>query len=345
MADVIKGINGRVEMNGTCYLCRRMGELSSEHIIPQCLGGVVSERLYCARCNSTSGHEIDAELAKQFGRYATLLGIRRERGRNQPTSVVCEDSGLRLTFDGKTLARETPVVRIDKDDAGRVLAFEIAGRSREECESILGGICRKYSIDPALAKSERIEQPAQEVSDEIVIDNQAIRRAIAKIAYGFASSRLPAKLILAESFSPIRDFVLGKAEVSLASPNFVHGEFMLDNTRPLHKVHISLNRRDRLVAGYVALFGTFRYTVLLSGSLNSEVEWPAIDYTYDPVSQRDVPMNLNFRAPHLNRDQVLHPKQSCQQVGDALQRGMDMMQGYIAGLEEVSIEMVGSKGK
>jgi hypothetical protein len=80
-------------MSNRCYLYLNAQELTSEHIIPQCLGGVLDAKIYCATCNNACGHEIDVALAQQFARYAILLQIGRERGQNQPFTIVSEDPG------------------------------------------------------------------------------------------------------------------------------------------------------------------------------------------------------------------------------------------------------------
>lgn len=330
-------------MSHRCYLCGNAAELSSEHIIPQCLGGILSAEIFCVACNSACGHAIDVELARQFGRYATLLQIGRERGQNQPFTIVSEDTGLRLRFDGEIIRREKPEVRIDKDASGRVKEVEVIARSEKELKSIFEGIAQKHNIDPTLGAFDCVEHPAPEASHEFVLDNPTIHRAIAKIAYGFACIKLPANLILAEPFNRIREFILGREAPPLVSSNYAHGDFMVDNIRPLHKIHLSLNRKDRLAIGYVALFGTFRYTVLLSESVDGEVEWPAIDYTYDPVTQHEVPANLRFQAPRLTKEDVVHPKQSRKQVLDSLQKGQQVLVEYSPALQEISVEAISGK--
>ena len=331
-------------MKGICYLCGMKTTLSSEHIIPQCLGGVLKASLYCPSCNSECGHDVDSELARQFGRYATLLQIARERGENQPFTIVSDENGLKFRCDGKMITRADPVVRIDQDDSGKIKAVEVLARNEEELRSIFQSIAKKYNIDPALMIFEQVETPPPVGSHDFVLDNPLIHRSIGKIAYGFACSRLPQNIVLSKAFEAIRHFILGENEESLTSSNFAHGSFMVDNRRPLHKVHLCLNRRERLLGGYVVLFGTFRYTVLLSETLDSGVEWPAIDYTYNPVTQREVVGNLNFIAPDLTREEFVAPKQTKEQVLRALQRGQDVIVAHSPMLGGVSVEAIGKNG-
>lgn len=330
-------------MHRVCFICRRETELTSEHIIPQCLGGVLTAPLYCAECNGACGHEIDIELANHFGRYATLLCIRREHGDNQPFEIHVEESGLRLRCDGRSLFRVRPEVRIEKDSDGTLTEAEIIARSERELRTIFKGIGRRYNIEPNIGAIEPEANPAPTAAyHEFVIDNELIRRAVAKIAYGFACVRLPADSVLAEEFNAVRNFIRGRFAARIASANYVAGDFMVDNHRPLHKIHLRLERKNQILVGYVALFGTFRYTVLLAEGLRTDVEWPGIDYTYNPVTQQEVLGNDNFLAPSIGRECVIAPRNSQQQVLQALERGQNMIAEHSPAIEAVRVEEIGA---
>lgn len=323
-----------------CYLCVKSAELTSEHIIPQCLGGVLAAPIFCAKCNSEAGLKLDAELAKHFGRYATLLNVKRERGKNQTFRITDEKTGMNLVTDGVSIARQDPIVRVEKDANGKIVEIEVIGRSEAEREQIFQGLAEKHNFDLALVESEYVENPAPSASHEFVIDTPELHRAIAKIAYGFACTKLPAETIFDKGFDAIRGYISNSSEMSLAHSNYAHGNFMVDGHRPLHKIHLSINRGNPLIVAYVTLFGTFRYTVLLSDSFNSDIEWPGIDYTYNPATQQEVPTNLNFKAPALTKDQVVSPKQSMQQVSVALQKGQEVIADHSQILEGVDVEVV-----
>lgn len=321
-------------MIDTCFICCKKKELSLEHIIPQCLGGTLKKRLYCTKCNSKLGHDIDVELARNFGRYATLINVGRERGKNQPFNVVDENSGLPLRFDGKKFSRTKPDIKKDKNSKGELEGIKITARSQQERNKIFCKIAKKYNIDLSLVFSEEVENPVSSSLDEFVLDNRSIHTAVAKIAYGFACWKLPNDIVLSASFSNIRKHLKGESEEQLVSSNYEHGDFMTDNIRPLHKIYLSFNRSDGLVIGYVALFGVFRYTVLLSDTYSSEVEWSGIDYTFHPISQQEVPTNLNFVAPKLKREQVINPIQRHEKILQALQRGMKVIAEHSGGVLE-----------
>lgn len=329
-------------MRGICYLCGRENNLTVEHVIPQCLGGVLSQPLYCNKCNGATGHNIDAELAKQFGRYATILCISRDRGQNQPFEMYTEGSDLLLRCDGRNLSRVEPVVRIETTSEGKLSEAEVIARSKAELQNIFKGISARYNIDPQVDVVEPIENPAPTAYHEIVIDNPKIRRAVAKIAYSFACLRLPPALVTSSAFAAIREFILGSSGASLACANYVAGDFMIDNQRPLHKLHLKLERENGLLIGYVALFGTFRYSVLVAEGVRSDVAWPGIDYTFNPVTQREVRGNEDFVAPSIGKENAIAPKNSRQQVLQALNRGEKVIAAHSPIINDVWVEENGA---
>jgi hypothetical protein len=327
-------------MNGTCFLCGTETKLTREHIIPQCLGGTLEDELYCKECNEGCGHEVDAELARQFGPNATLLQVARARGVNQPFEFITDNGKLKLRCDGKSITRADPVVRTEKDEKGRLKAAEVIARSEEEQRAIFNGLAKKYGINPVQGLFEMVENPPPAGYHEFELDNPLIHRAIGKIAYGFTCLRLPRKLVLSAAFDPIRKFILGNQADRLASSNYSHGDFMVDNQRPLHKIHLSLNRNARVLTGYVALFGTFRYTVLLSEELFSDLEWRGLDYTYNPVTEMTIEGNDNFAAPALTREEIVMPRNARDEVLRALQRGQEIIAEHSAALDSVLVEAV-----
>ena len=85
------------------------------------------------------GQEVDIELAKNYGRYATLMNVGRERGENQPFTVIDENTGLALKFDGKQFSREKPEINMNKNPDGKLEGVEITARSEKELNEIFKG--------------------------------------------------------------------------------------------------------------------------------------------------------------------------------------------------------------
>ena len=324
--------------NGICFSCCKSKRLTEEHIIPQALGGRLSACIYCKDCNDQFGKEIDRELLKRIGFFGTALGIKRARGKNQPYDVTSVKNGTKLTFDGKRFARKKPIVKIEKE-GNKVKSVDIRARTEEELKNLSAKISKKYSLTDEIKPFAEYHPGPTETVAELVFDNPLIRRCVSKMAYSLVCTKLPSDVVLADSFDEIRNYIRFGSPTDLATANYAHTSFMTDDIRPLHKVHISLNRRKCLVIGFVSLFGTFRYTALLSRNLKSSLDWPGLDHTIDPVTSKFVIGNPNFRAPELGVDGVLFPKHSKKLVLGELEKGHKIIERYVKDHEFLRIEI------
>jgi hypothetical protein len=70
----------------------------------------------------------------------------------------------------------------------------------------------------------------------------------------------------------------------------------------------------------------------------SSLEWPSLDYTYDPVATRILEGNPHFRAPKISENQVLRPKQSKEFVREELLKCHKILENYIPGYQFLDIE-------
>ena len=323
-----------------CFACKEFCVLTKEHIIPQALGGRLKAYLYCEVCNKNFGKGIDSEITKQFGYIATLLKIKRERGNPQHFEVVDVNKGISLVFDGETLSRKDPTVNVKPDIDGKKLkSADIAARSKEELEKIAGSIQERYDVPGGIKTFQEFHPGPTDTKHEITIDNTLIRRAITKIAYSLLCIKIPPDIILSSEFEKVRVYIKEGARSDLACANFVHTQFMTDYIRPLHKIHVSLNRNDGIVVGYVSLFGTYRFTVLLSDSFFSRFEWPGLDYTFDPVRREKAFSDPRFRAPDITKEDILRPKQSLEFVQSELNKGQKVVESYVDNYEFLGSEL------
>ena len=124
---------------GICYSCCETERLTEEHIIPQALGGKLSELIYCKGCNDQFGKEIDAELIKNIGFFGTALNIKRIRGNNQPYEVTSVKNGTKLAFSGEDFRRKKPIVKI-KRDGETIKSVDVRARTKSELHQIGYGV-------------------------------------------------------------------------------------------------------------------------------------------------------------------------------------------------------------
>lgn len=300
-----------------------------EHIIPQAIGGKLKARLYCKACNDSFGEVLDDELSKQFGWIGTLLNIKLERSKVRPYEVKDLKTGTKLLFDGKSLKRKTPVVKIGPKDSKKLNFVDVTARSEQELKRICSSIQKRYDVPGGIETFQDVYPGPTDTERVIMINNALLRRAVSKIAYGFTCTKLPESVIFSSVFEAIRQYIKTSDGPTLACANFLHTQFMTDRVRPLHKIHIALNRSQELLVGYVSLFGIYRFTVLLTEGFKSKLEWPDLDYTFDPVRQKQVFGNDNFRAPQLTKENILHPRQSKALVTIDLDRGHKVIESYV----------------
>ena len=310
-----------------CFCCCKSKKLSEEHIIPQALGGKLVARIYCQSCNSEFGKGIDAELINSIGFLGTALNIKRVRGKSQPYDVALTKDGTKLTFNGKEFKRKKPIVKIEKN-GGKIKYVDVRARSESEVKKIFSNIKKKYDLPDVTNYFKENHPGPTDTVTEFVFDNEKIRRCVAKTAYSLLCVKLLPSQIFTSAFEEIRDYIRHGGRTDMATANFTHTDFMTDYIRPLHKIHISMNRQKNIIIGFICFFGTFRYTVLLSKDYKSVFEWPGLDYTFDPVTSKEIFGNPNFRAPELEINEVLSPKHSKQLVLKNIAMGFKILENY-----------------
>lgn len=326
-------------MNGKCFVCENPCVLTEEHVIPQALGGRLKANLYCKSCNGNLGKGIDSEIAKQFGHIATILKIKRERGNPQPFAVVpIGKEKNKLIFDGETLSQKDPIVKIELESDGKKLkSADITTRTQNELKKIRSSLEKKYEVTGESKTFQELHPGPTDACHDFE-DNTLIRRAVTKIAYSLLCVKIPENIIFSSAFEVVRAYIKDGHGTDMACANFVHTQFMTDYMRPLHKIHISLKRNDKVVVGYVSLFGIFRFTVLLSDSFISQFVWPGLDYTFDPVRRQEIFCRDFFRAPTITKENILRPKQSQEFDQNELIKGYKVLESYVDNFEVLRCE-------
>ena len=327
-------------MTCVCFACKENKVLTKEHVIPKALGGRLKEKLYCKVCNENFGKGIDAEIAKQFGHIATLLKIKIENGSTQPFKVEDINNRITLVFNGEAFSRKDPIIKLESENDSKILkSADITARSKKELNNKIDQIKQRYQVTGEIKTFEDIHPGPTETKYEITIDNTLLRRAVTKIAYSLLCIKAPMKLVLEPAFDEVREYIKDGAGPDLACANFINTQFMTDYIRPLHKIHIVLNRRNKLAVGYVSIFGIYRFTILLSSKFSSCLEWPGLDFTFDPVQREEVLGNERFRAPDITVENILHPRQSKEFVEQELNRGQKVIESYVENYEVLRTEL------
>jgi|WetSurMetagenome_2_1015567.scaffolds.fasta_scaffold23708_2 uncharacterized protein len=290
---------------GTCYLCKKENvPLTKEHIFPQCLGGKLTGKIYCKECNSKTGKEIDIELANNFGIFATFMDIKRERGENKPYIVkdVSNNQKIKIYPDGSAIKQ----FNVNLSECLEGAIYHMNGGKQKDIENKTKELENKFGKDNIKILYNEINQSNILVEMTSYISNDVVCRAIAKIAYSFACVKLPKDIVLSQPFDNIREYILGKTGLQLVSLNYENTDFMTDNRRPLNKIHLSFNRQEKTIIGYVAIFGVFRYSILVAENINFKLILPVLDHTLNPLTGEILDQSI-IQAPIISKNEVINP--------------------------------------
>ena len=221
------------------------------------------------------------------------------------------------------------MVKVVSKDGNKLDFADVTARSEKELKRICTSIQKRYNIPGDMKTFQDVHEGPTEAERIMMIDNALLRRAVSKIAYGFTCIKLPESVIFSSAFEAVRKYINASDKPALACANYIHTKFMTDYVRPIHKIHVALNRNRGLLVGYVSLFGIYRFTVLLAENFKSELEWPDLDYTFDPVRREQVVGNENFRVPQLTKENILHPRQSKEFIQSELDKGHKIIGNYV----------------
>lgn len=287
---------------GQCVLCENTITVETdleEHLIPNALGGrkKVSGFL-CGKCNSTTGHRWDAQLAAQLLPLCLLMDIFRERG-EPPRLKVETTTGERLTIGPSgTLSLSTPEFVARPLPSGRT-HYRFKARTMSEARRMVMDLKRKHpeiDVDATLASAQMVETyPQGAVGHNLGIGGELAGRSMVKscVAWAFACG------IDWSACKP----AIGYLRSPLNSPCFgyYHDTDLVEGRPmgvPLHCLAVDADPATGLILAYGEFFGFHRFVCLLG----EEYQGPAIRKTYaiDPRTGNE--LGLSVRIPFSHED-------------------------------------------
>lgn len=294
-------------MTKFCALCRtsltKLNNDSNEHIIPQAIGG--RKRVHnflCRSCNNDTGRMWDKELCDQLKPFCTMLGVKRQKGENQPVPMRgVDDKEFVLNSDAslsiphairrvRALSDQTEVIIETKsiEEARNILVQEVTarpGRSDLNVEEILAN---------ATFPQDHMQAPLR-MSLPLFLSGEGAGRSIVKscLALAYRSG------LSVDDCENARRYLEGTGEICFGHYN----ETDLVKNRPVgicfHTVCVSGDPTKGLILGYVEYFGYQRIVVLLSDNYNGETF--AICYAIDPASGEELDLDV---ALDFSRDAI-----------------------------------------
>jgi len=252
-----------------CYACGDAltgASASLEHIIPNAVGGVLaSRRLLCVACNNKLGHEVDKDLCNYVAPLGVLIGVRRDAGNGRAVQIQRAD-GTVVLLDHEGRMR-TPRPKFVERETDRGVDITVTAATKREAEKTFAGLQRKWgkkfrnvSRDPV---SESIVEVDERMHFTLETGGPATNRAIAKIALGYylhigGDAAFVAGMI---------DYVRSGLRAGAVDAGWYAGPAPLaaeGDASLRHVVAVRGSASDGRLLGYVELFGSLHFAVVLA---------------------------------------------------------------------------------
>ena len=292
-----------------CYLCGK--ELtdknsSSEHIIPNALGGKLTAKILCKKCNSDLGSSFDGCLAKSLEWFSCKVNHGRSRGTVQPVKVNI-DGITALSLPGGDY-EGTKVEKVEDNHYQiHALGKNACSQAKKKAKEIILKSAKKYNwsedkINEQLEKlNSKIENNIKQIEHPVVnfslqFGDKASLLSVLKTAINYA-------VIMGVDLNYLRETIkVLKENNDNASKSFVN-TFYPKNIFPEGSIYHTLLLKGDPQRGVLycllSFYGVFNAIVLLSSNYNGEHILHS--YCYDIWNEKEVPFSVN---PCLTKEEI-----------------------------------------
>ncbi|WP_430933296.1 30S ribosomal protein THX [Saccharicrinis sp. 156] len=297
--------------NMTCYVSKEKltkANKSLEHIIPNAFGGKLkSFHLLNSYWNEKFGKTIDKTLIKQVP-LPTLLSVNRDRGQN-PKIAAYSKGGNKYLIGENSSVEQRPSKPIQTTlENGKISIKFIKGQE----DGILRSLKKNnpdINIDE-IRKQIKWDNSKKEV--EIFFENKftAITgkdafRAITKIIVNFYVFSTNEITEVADASLFIKGDFEWNNKIKYYYPNNknIHS---LGRDEVSHLIYIKGNQKEKLLIGYLELFSTYNFLIILNDDYNGRnVEF---SYCYDLTSDREIKKGISLILTKPEVDKMNFPQ-------------------------------------
>lgn len=271
----------------SCLICKESKPSSSEHIIPQVLGGMLEAYILCKKCNNELGSELVSNIKKDPMFYFAIKNLKDE------VPDIYKEFNKKSSFKGISLDgtevtmvkkrddlfvqphKKNGVLEVDIRDGEEVIR-KILNRNKQPPE-LIESVINQYRI---LENDTLFRLPTGHIVSKIPIDrvHEKIPTAIVKdkfwllIAFEFLSLFLGDKS-LDERLDPIRENIINDLECEMFEINHFQGG---KNYRAIHVLQIEGIKNDTVIT-----IRLFRWIVTKVLFKNIRFAIPSISYVED----------------------------------------------------------------
>ncbi len=298
---------------------------------------MILEGQVCMPCNSSLGGRLDLVLARdswesrlrsqmlagQGGRHGRDRFLeRRVKMRYEDEGRFPECRGARFTMAGKRCCPRLmdQILIVDETGVWRSFTLEevpqadtrlfrdrppgsisIVGTDTAACEALWHAAIQlgaRFNSAPAPLNVPEVARHAPALMHIEGSIDEAIWRAIAKIAFNYLAFTQPPGYVLHEKFDPIRNFVTcGRPDRAMV--RLLHRPILNDETYayPAFDGHLVLyHTENRSLRGLVSLYNSLTYEVMLCGDLLLHYQMNS-GHAFDLAERRVIPLlNSSIRC-------------------------------------------------
>lgn len=279
-----------------------------EHIIPNFLGGRKKVICICTSCNNKAGEEWDAELAKQLAILCILFCTNRERGKNPKQRVTnFDDKQFLFSSDGRIA--KIPSYAVNDIDTSKV-QIQIEANSEKDAKKMIAGLLRKHKLSSDFENySYATKLVPLELKTEFSFDVSGSKagRSLVKSVYLFGiSSGLNRDL-----FSFAWDYLSKTPKPTPQCFGPYYDTDLIKNRPvniPLHAIAIKGCADEKILFGYIELFGLIRVLVKLSDNyLGDNIQ---LQHVINPITGEELNLEVILDVAKNEVDEVLNPTEA-----------------------------------
>ena len=312
-----------------CWRCENVlskSNSSLEHILLNSCGGKLKSRnLLCATCNKKLGESCDAVLANQLNLISLLFNVKKEGGAKQPKfkGLVDPDGIHYRLIPGKKLMPELekPIIHIER--VGQDVNFSITVRTMDEF------------IDKVIEL--KVEFPDLDII-EILRDARETNEFVGKqMEFGTDIGGIATCKSILKTAINYYIYSGGSREVIAHLIHFSHDEepincvwFHYPEKTPLsqpersrcHNIYLKGSKQTGLLYCYVEYFDTYSFLVKLSTDYRGEDLLKS--YSYDVVSNKEVPTKINSDLSRVELERIFFEVATPTQLRERLDVTMEL---------------------
>ncbi|CAK6470833.1 hypothetical protein BFRIG_00813 [Peribacillus frigoritolerans] len=250
-----------------CYVCENeitKENETEEHIILNAIGGKLkSKKLICVSCNSKFGSQIDDKLSNQLRPIATMLNVKRDRGKPQNIKGKFGTRDIIMEPGGKMR-----LSRAYHEIDGNV--FHIEAPSISGAKKVLLGLKRNYpqiDIDKAMEEAESKSDKKFKATFDMNFGGIDIARAYCKMAVNFFIHHGGSS----KDIQHLLPFIEGKHEEAEVYYFYPKSEvFYKGKEEILHSIVLRGDKLRKQSYVFIELFNEFKMIVFLSRDYQGE---------------------------------------------------------------------------